>query len=100
MPWEPLLVGDVVACRLCVAEEEAGGVRGRDEPDDILLNNLLIATTVDEIRGPTYMESNFSISACEYAAPTTKGLGSEPAFFPDILLDARCGALQKGEAEL
>lgn len=81
MPWEPLLVGDVVACRLCVAEEEAGGVRGRDEPDDIL------------------MESNFSISACEYAAPTTKGLGSEPAFFPDILLDARCGALQKGEAE-
>jgi hypothetical protein len=46
------------------------------------------------------MESNFSISAWEYAAPTTMGLGSGPDFFPDILLDARCGARQKGEAEL
>jgi hypothetical protein len=46
------------------------------------------------------MESNFNISAWEYDAPTTKKLGSGPGFFPDVLLDARCGALQKGEAEL
>lgn len=46
------------------------------------------------------MESNFSISAWEYAAPTTNPLDSRAGFFPGILVDSRGGGLQKGEAEL
>jgi hypothetical protein len=68
----------------------------------------MLATNVrpphDHKHNPTYKESNFSISAWEYAAPTMRPdpwpVGDVTFLFDVELRLSRGGGLQKGDAEL
>ena len=74
---------------------------GREEGLDRLLGRSAIACFVAEDSTSTDRESNFSMSACEYAAPTTVFEFWLPGLVTFRLgVCSRGGGLQNGEADL
>ena len=87
-----------------MADEEEGGVLGREELEFLVYQRQRKVLSPRHKDNSAYKESNLSISAWEYAAPTTRPdpwpVGDAIFLLDEELRLSRGGGLQKGDADL